>query len=75
MSREIQSGRHSWDAKRWRLIPSRRQRLVLLRRERRHPRALRPVPASREQLQVPRALPLRRYLHRQTSRCGGSVSS
>ena len=33
MSREIHSGRHSPDAKRLRLIPPRRQRLLLLRRE------------------------------------------
>ena len=54
MCREIHSGRHSWDAK--------RQRLVLLRREHRHLRALRPGPSSRDHLQVPRAFPLRRYL-------------
>ena len=61
MSREIHSGRHSPDAKRLRLIPPRRQRLLLLRREHRHPRALRPVPSSQDHLQVPRAFPLRRY--------------
>ena len=62
MSRRIHSGRHSQDAKRLRLIPPRRPRLVLLRWEHRHPLALRPVPADWGQLQVPRALPLRRYL-------------
>ena len=38
------------------------QPMVLLKREPRHPQMLKPLPSSREHLQVPRALPLRRHL-------------
>ena len=59
-------GLQSWrGGNKLQLSPHRRdtgaERLMLLRLEHRHPRALRPVPSSRDHLQAPRAL-LTRYL-------------